>query len=78
MGAADGQTHRSLGNPQLHSQILRLLVLLKLANLEAQSSLLWNRMHAQIQISNACPMIADISSLHHQVVLPAILLKLKI
>ena len=40
MGAADAQTRRSLGHHLLHSQILRLLVLFKPADSEAQSSLL--------------------------------------
>ena len=39
----------------LHPQISRLLVLLKPADFEAQSSFLQNRMHLQIQIPNACP-----------------------
>ena len=54
-GAADVQTRRSLGHYLLHPQILRLLVLLKPGNFEAQSSLLQNRLHPQIQIPNACP-----------------------
>ena len=54
-GAAGAQTQRSLGHHLLHPQILRLLVLLKPADLEDQSSLLKNRPHPQIQISNACP-----------------------
>ena len=55
MGEAGAQTRRSLGHHLLHPQILRLLVLLKPADFEAQSSLLQNRLHLQIQIPNACP-----------------------
>ena len=51
MGAAGAQTHKSLGHHLLHLQILRILVLLKPADFDAQSSLL----HPQIQIPNACP-----------------------
>ena len=40
MGAAGAQIRRSVGHHLLHPQILRLLVLLKLADFEAQSSLL--------------------------------------
>ena len=54
-GAVVAQTCRSLGHHLLHLQILRLLVLLKPADFEAQSSLLKNSLHAQIQIRNACP-----------------------
>ena len=42
------------------------------------SSIEQTRLHPQIQIPNACPLIADIFSSHHQVVLPIILFKLKI
>ena len=52
MGA---RTHRSLGYHLLHPLILRLLVLCAPADSEAQSSLLYNGLHPQIQIPNACP-----------------------
>ena len=54
-GAAGARTCRSLGHHLLHLQILTLLVLLKLADFEAQSSLLQNRLHPQFQIPNAYP-----------------------
>ena len=54
-GAAVARTRRSLGHHLLHPQILRLLVLLKPADFEAQRSLLKNRLHLQIQIPTACP-----------------------
>jgi hypothetical protein len=53
MGAAGARTRRSLGHHLLHPLILRLLVLC--ADFEAQSSLLKNGLHPQIQIPNACP-----------------------
>ena len=49
------RTRRSLVHRLLHPQILRLLVLLKRLDFEAQSSLLYNKLHPQIQIPNACP-----------------------
>ena len=54
-GAAGAQICRSLRHHLLHLQILSLLVLLKPADFEAQSSLLKNRLHPQIQIPTACP-----------------------
>ena len=52
-GAAGAR--RSLGHHLLHPLILRLLVLCAPADFQAQSSLLQNGMHQQIQIPNACP-----------------------
>ena len=54
-GAAGAQTRRLLGHHLLHPLILRLLVLCAPTDFEAQSSLLQNRLHPQIQIPNACP-----------------------
>ena len=54
-GAAGACTRRSLGHHLLHPLILRLLVLCAPADFEAQRSLLYNRLHPQIIISNACP-----------------------
>ena len=53
MGAVSART-QSLGH-LMHRQILRLLVLLKPADFESQSSLLQNKLYRQIQIPNACP-----------------------
>jgi hypothetical protein len=58
-GAAGARTHRSLGHHLLHPLILRLLVLCAPADFEAQSSLLQNRQHPQIQIPNACPELSN-------------------
>ena len=58
--AAGAQTGRSLGHHLLHPQILRILVLLKSVDFEAQSSLLQNRLYPQIQILNAYPDIYSI------------------
>ena len=55
MGAAGARNRRSLGHHLLYPLILRLLVLCAPADFEAQSSLLLNRLHLQIQIPNACP-----------------------
>ena len=60
-GVAGARTHRSLGHHLLHPQTLRLLVLSKPADFDAQSSLLQNRLHPQIQIPNACPGPPDFS-----------------
>ena len=54
-GAAGARTRRSLGHHLLHPLILRLLVLCAPADFETQSSLLYNKLHSQIQIPNACP-----------------------
>ena len=54
MGA---QIRRFLGHQLLHPQILRLLVLLKPIDFEAQSSLLQSRLQPQIKIPNACPVV---------------------
>ena len=54
-GAAGAQTCRSLGHHLLHPLIFRLLVLCAPADFGAQSSLLQNRLHPQIQIPNTCP-----------------------
>ena len=53
--AVGARTCRSLGHHLLHPLILRLVVLCTSADFEAQSSLLQNRLHPQIQIPNACP-----------------------
>ena len=58
-GAAGAGTRRSLEHQLWHLLILRLLVLCALADFEAQSSLLQNRVHPQIQISNACPAVQN-------------------
>ena len=55
MGAAGAQTLRSLGHHFMHLLILRVLVLCATTDFETQSSLLQNRLHSQIQISNSCP-----------------------
>ena len=54
-GTAGARICRSLRHHLLHLQILSLLVPLKPADFEAQSSLLKNRLHPQIQIPTACP-----------------------
>ena len=54
-GAAGTRTRRFLGHHLLYPLILRLLLLCAPADFEAQSSLLLNRLHPQIQIPNACP-----------------------
>ena len=54
-GSEGAWTRRSLGHHILHPLILRLLLLCTLADFEAQSSLLYNRLPPQIQIPNACP-----------------------
>ena len=56
-GAAGARTRRFLGHHLLHPLILRLLVLCAPADFEAQRSLLYNRLHLQIKIPNACPEI---------------------
>ena len=54
-GEAGAHTRRSLGHHLLNPLILTLLVLCGSANFEAQSSLLQNRLHPQMQIPNLCP-----------------------
>ena len=69
-GSAGAQTHRSLGHHLLHPLILRLFVLCLPADFEAQSYLLQNRLHPQIQIPNACPVLScnSISELFYYIV----------
>ena len=57
--AAGSRTCRSLKHHLLHPLILRLFVLCAPADFEAHSSLLWNRLHPQIQIPNPYPETAS-------------------
>ena len=63
-GAAGARTRRSLGHHLLHPLILRLFLLCTPADFEAQSSLLQNRLHPQIQIPNPCPVSIYLTLAH--------------